>query len=82
MRFIPVDHSRIETTYIECVGKMVDGSQKVTKDDVVRVAKKYVHTDDLTLLVVGKASDFPKSLDTLGKVTTLDITIPKKPATN
>ncbi len=56
--------------------------EKVTKDDVVRVAKKYVHTDDLTLLIVGKAADFPKPLDTLGKVTTLDITIPKKPTTN
>jgi|KBSSwiStaDraftv2_1062776.scaffolds.fasta_scaffold02531_2 zinc protease len=56
--------------------------EKVTKDDVVRVAKKYVHTDDLAVLVVGKAADFPKPLDTLGKVTSVDITIPKKPATN
>jgi zinc protease len=56
--------------------------EKVTKDDVVRVAKKYVHTDDLALLVVGKAADFPKPLDTLGKVTTVDISIPKKASTN
>jgi zinc protease len=54
--------------------------EKVTKDDVVRVAKKYVHTDELAVLIVGKAADFPKPLDTLGKVTTLDITIPKRPA--
>lgn len=53
--------------------------EKVTKDDVVRVAKKYVHTDDLAILVVGKAADFPKPLDTLGKVTAVDIAIPKKP---
>jgi zinc protease len=52
--------------------------EKVTKDDVVRVAKKYVHADDLAILVVGKAADFPKPLDTLGKVTTVDISIPKK----
>jgi hypothetical protein len=38
-----------------------------------------VHVDDLTLLVVGRAADFPKPLDTLGKVTTLDISIPKGP---
>jgi zinc protease len=56
--------------------------EKVTKDDVVRVAKKYVHVDDLSILVVGRAADFPKPLDTLGKVTNVDITIPKKPATN
>jgi zinc protease len=53
--------------------------EKVTKDDVARVASKYLHPDDLTLLVVGRAADFPKPLDTLGKVTTLDISIPKKP---
>ena len=56
--------------------------EKVTKDDVVRVAKKYVHVDDLSILVVGRAADFGKPLDTLGKVTNVDITIPKKPATN
>lgn len=55
--------------------------EKVNKDDVVRVAKKYVHAGDLTVLVVGKAADFPKPLDALGKVTTLDISIPKKPET-
>jgi zinc protease len=54
--------------------------EKVTKDDVVRVAKKYVHVDDLSILVVGRAADFGKPLDTLGKVTNVDITIPKKPA--
>jgi zinc protease len=54
--------------------------ERVTKDDVVRVAKKYVHTDELAILVVGKAADFPKPLDTLGKVTPVDITIPQKPA--
>jgi len=56
--------------------------EKVTKDDVVRVAKKYVRADDLAVLVVGKAADFPKPLDSLGRVTTLDITIPKKAAVN
>ncbi len=53
--------------------------EKVTKGDVVRVAKKYVHTDDLAILVVGRAADFPKPLATLGKVTPVDIAIPKKP---
>jgi zinc protease len=53
--------------------------EKVTKDDVTRVATKYVKPDDLSVLIVGRAKDFPKPLDTLGKVTALDITIPKKP---
>lgn len=33
MKFVPVDTSRVETTYVETVGKMVDGAQKVTRDD-------------------------------------------------
>jgi zinc protease len=53
--------------------------EKVTKEDVTRVATKYVRPDDLSILIVGRASDFPKPLDTLGKVTAVDITIPKKP---
>ena len=53
--------------------------EKVTKDDVVRVAKAHVHPENLSVLIVGRSADFPKPLDALGKVTTLDITIPKKP---
>jgi zinc protease len=53
---------------------------EVTKDDVVRVAKAYVHVDDLALLVVGRGR-ISRSLDSLGKVTNVDITIPKKPGT-
>jgi zinc protease len=56
--------------------------EKVGKDDVVRVAKKYVHVNDLSILVVGRAADFGKPLDTMGKVTTVDISIPKKPSTD
>jgi zinc protease len=56
--------------------------EKITKEDVTRVATKYVKPDDLSVLIVGRARDFPKPLDTLGKVTTLDITIPKKPGGN
>jgi zinc protease len=60
--------------------------EKVTADEVARVAKKYVHPDQLAILVVGKDADFEKPLTTLGTVTPIDITIPsadadeKKPA--
>lgn len=33
MRFVPVDQARIEATYVETVGKMSDGAQKVARDD-------------------------------------------------
>lgn len=51
--------------------------EKVSKEDVAKVAKQYVHPDKLTILVVGKSAEFDKPVDTLGKVTTIDITIPK-----
>ncbi len=50
--------------------------EKVTTADVARVAKKYVQPDQLAILVVGKAADLDQPLANLGKVTTLDITIP------
>jgi len=55
--------------------------EKVTTDDVARVAKKYIHPDSLSLLVVGKSADFDKPLDSMGKVAKLDITIPAPPDT-
>lgn len=33
MKFVPVDTTRVECVYVETVGKMVDGAQKVARDD-------------------------------------------------
>ena len=51
--------------------------QKVTADDVARVAKKYVKPDQVAVLVVGNEKEFEKPLSTLGTVTPVDITIPE-----
>src|SRR6202044_2255948 len=53
--------------------------QKVTAADVNRVAVKYLHRDQLAVLVVGNTKEFDKPLSSLGKVTTIDITIPPPP---
>jgi zinc protease len=55
------------------------GIEKVSQDDIARVAQKYVHKDNLAVLVVGKASEFDRPLSSFGPVTTLDITIPERP---
>ncbi len=52
------------------------GIEKVTQADVERVAEKYIHKDQLAVLVVGKAADFDRPLSSFGSVTALDITIP------
>ena len=52
---------------------------KVTTADVNRVIAKYIHKDQLAVLVVGNAADFKPALDTLGPVKNIDITIPPPP---
>ncbi len=53
--------------------------KKVTATDVNRVAAKYLHKDQLAVLVVGNTKDFDKPLTSLGSVKTIDITIPPPP---
>jgi zinc protease len=54
------------------------GIEKVTAADVDRVARKYIHPEKMAVLVVGNAKDFDRDLSTFGKVTTIDISIPKE----
>jgi predicted Zn-dependent peptidase len=57
--------------------KLRDAIEKVTKDDVLRTAKKYLRPEELTILAIGRADQFDKPLATFGKVNTIDITIPE-----
>lgn len=52
------------------------GVEKVTSADVLRVAKKYIHPEKLSTLIVGNTTEFEKSLSGLGAIHPLDITIP------
>jgi zinc protease len=53
--------------------------RKVTAADVNRVAAKYLHKDQLAVLVVGNTKEFDKPLSSLGTVKEIDITIPPPP---
>src|SRR5580658_10419933 len=53
--------------------------KKVTVADVNRVAAKYLHKDQLAVLVVGNTKEFDKPLSSLGSVKEIDITIPPPP---
>jgi len=53
--------------------------KKITAADVNRVAAKYMHRDQLAVLVVGNTKDFDKPLSSLGPVKDIDITIPPPP---
>jgi zinc protease len=56
-----------------------DAVEKVTVEDLRRVAQKYVNRDNMAILVVGREADFEKPLSTFGPVQTIDITIPDAP---
>ena len=56
--------------------------EKVTSEDVARVARKYVHKEQMPILVVGNSSEMgAQKLSSLGTVTPIDITIPTGEAT-
>ena len=52
------------------------GIEQVKREDIARVAKKYIHPDKLVTLVVGKAADFDRPLSDFGPPNIVDITIP------
>jgi zinc protease len=56
--------------------KVKGAVEKVTKKDVLRVAKKYLRPGKVQILVVGKKEDFDKPLSSLGEVNVIDIKIP------
>ncbi len=64
---------------LDFMEKFQKGIEAVTKEDVARVAAKYIHREQMAVLVVGNVGDFDKPLSSLGPVTKLDITIPAPP---
>jgi len=50
--------------------------KKVAAADVNRIAAKYLHKDQLAVLVVGNSKEFDKPLSSFGAVKDIDITIP------
>ena len=61
---------------LDFMDRVKKGVEKVSKEDVLRVARKYMHPDKVQILVVGKEEDFDKPLSTLGEVNVIDIKIP------
>ncbi len=52
-----------------------DNIAKVTKTDILNVARKYLHPDAFKLVVIGDAARFDQPLSKLGTVRELDLTI-------
>ncbi len=60
---------------LDFLQKTKESIEKVTKGDVLRVAKKYLRPDDVQILAVGRTQDFDEPLSVLGSVQEIDITI-------
>ena len=56
------------------------GIESVTAAQLVEAAKKYIHPDHFSILVVGPSEGRDRPLSDLGEVRTVDITIPEPPA--
>ena len=54
----------------------MDNIGKVTKEDVQRVARQSLNNDKFITVVLGNQKAFDKPLNTLGEITTIDVTIP------
>ncbi len=50
--------------------------RKVTREDVLRVARKYLRPEDITFVVVGNPDNFEKPLDDFGPITNIELTDP------
>jgi len=48
--------------------------RKVTRADILRVAKTYLHPEAMTILLVGKPSSFEKSFEDMGAVNIIKLT--------
>ncbi|MGA9528854.1 MAG: pitrilysin family protein [Terriglobales bacterium] len=64
---------------LDFLEKYQEGIEKVTKADVARVAAKYLHRDQMAVLVVGNPAEFDKAPASLGPVHKIDIAIPAPP---
>ena len=67
---IDIEYEELPLNYLETY---LDNVQAVTHEDVQRVARKYLHPDEIKILVVGDKEKFDKPLDSFGKVNVIEL---------
>ena len=65
-----IEYEELPLNYLETY---LDNVQAVTHEDVQRVARKYLHPDEIKILVVGDKEKFDKPLDSFGKVNVIEL---------
>ena len=67
---VGIEYEGLPLNYLETY---VDNIKVVTKEDIARVAKEYLHPDDIKLLVIGDMEKFDKPLTVFGEVNTIEL---------
>ncbi|GAN31863.1 MAG: putative peptidase [Candidatus Brocadia sinica] len=67
---VDIEYEDLPLNYFETY---LDKVQSVTQEDVQRVARKYLHPDEIKILVVGDKEKFDKPLDSFGKVNIIEL---------
>jgi len=67
---VDIEYEELPLNYLETY---LDNVQAVTQEDVQRVAKEYLHPDEIEILVVGNKEKFDKQLDNFGKVSVVEL---------
>ncbi len=69
-QMVGIEYEGLPLNYLETY---VDSIKVVTKEDIARVAKEYLHPDDMKLLVIGDMEKFDKPLTEFGEVNTVEL---------
>jgi zinc protease len=72
-RQISLEYYHLPEDFME---QFKDRVSNVTREDILRVAQKYIHPEGMTLLVVGKSSQFDQPISNFGPVHTISLTNP------
>jgi len=62
---------------LDFLQKVKEGIEKVTREEILRVARKRLRPDQMQILTVGRAEDFDEPLSVIGPVNKIDVVIPE-----
>ena len=62
---------------LDFLQKVKEGIEKVTREEILRVARKRLRPDQMQILTVGRAEDFDEPLSVIGPVNEIDVVIPE-----
>ncbi|MCP4270487.1 MAG: insulinase family protein, partial [Gammaproteobacteria bacterium] len=69
-QMVGIEYEGLPLDYLDTY---VENIEVVTKEDIARVAKEYLHPDDIKLLVIGDMEQFDKPLSEFGEVNTIEL---------